>query len=115
MWEQVLKLRVLQYDTPLILNHVFTSSAIVVSAALEENGAFPFGKRTYQRVGTLKPVFAINNVGFTYAAPKRLYLHRNLIRFENPYGYAYSLELYIGLWTSQLDLTFFQENELLVT
>jgi hypothetical protein len=114
MWNQVLKLRAFETETPNTLDYVFNSSAIIVSAALDENSEFPYGQRTYTRVGSLKPIFAVPSVGLTYGVPKQLHLRTNMIRFENPYGYSYTLELYIHLWTNKLDLIFYQEDQLLV-
>lgn len=89
MWQQVFDQRLLQYNTPLSVDYLFRSSALRINAALDKNAAFPFGK----------------------GEPRRLYLGNYQIQFDNPLSYSYNLEIFIHLWTSQLDLTIWQTNE----
>jgi hypothetical protein len=116
MWNQVLKIRIREHETPIQLDFVFNSSALVVRAALDENAALPYGKRDYERVGKLSPIYEISPIGLVKGNKSEyLYLRTKLIRFQNPYNYSYKLELFIHLWTTQLDLTFWENDEPLIS
>lgn len=111
MWQQVFNQRLLQYNTPLTLSPLFRSSTLTINAALDTNAAFPYGKRTYKLAALLFPIFYTSETGFTKGHPERLYLGNHQITFDNPFSYAYNLEIYIHLWTSQLDLIIWQSDE----
>lgn len=111
MWQQALNYRILQYNTPLTIGHLFRSSTLIVNAALDTNAAFPFGKRTYKLAAVLFPIFYTSETGFIKGHPKRLYLGKHQIEFSNPFSYAYNLEISIHPWTSQLDLTIWESDE----
>lgn len=111
MWQQVFNQRLLQYNTPLTLPPLFRSSTLIINAALDTNAAFPYGKRTYKLAALLFPIFYTSETGFTKGYPERLYLGNHQINFDNPFSYAYNLEIYIHLWTSQLDLIIWQSDE----
>jgi hypothetical protein len=111
MWQKVIDSRLLQYNTPLKLDHLFRSSVLRINAALDKNAAFPFGKRTYKYVALLFPIFYDPETGLTKAQPRKLYLGNQEIQFVNPYSYSYNLEIQIHYWTSQLDLTIWQSDE----
>lgn len=111
MWQQVFNQRLLQYNTPLTLSPLFRSSNLIINAALDTNAAFPYGKRTYKLAALLFPIFYTSETGFTKGHPKRLYLGNHQINFDNPFFYAYNLEIYIYLWTSQLDLIIWESDE----
>lgn len=111
MWQQVFNQRLLQYNTPLTLPPLFRSSTLIINAALDTNAAFPYGKRTYKLAALLFPVFYTSETGFNKGNPERLYLGNHQITFDNPFSYAYNLEIYIHLWTSQLDLIIWQSDE----
>lgn len=111
MWQQVFSDRILQYNTPTTIGHLFRSSNLIANAALDTDAAFPFGKRTYKLAALLFPVFYTSETGFSKGSPERLYLGKRQIQFNNPFSYSYNLEIYIYQWTSQLDLTFWESDE----
>lgn len=111
MWYQVHNSRVLQYNTPIVLPHLFRSSIINVNAALDSNAALPFGKRTYKYAGLLIPVFTHSVVGVSKGNARKIFLGNHQISFNNPLNYEFNLELVMHLWTPQLDLTIWETNK----
>lgn len=111
MWYQVVSHRFLQYNTPIVLDHLFRTTTINVRAALDNNAALPFGKRTFKYVGLLFPVFTHSVTGVSKGSPRKLFLGNHQITFDNPLVYEFNLELNIHLWTPQLDLTIWESNE----
>ncbi|MUL39349.1 hypothetical protein BWI75_24440 [Gloeocapsopsis sp. AAB1 = 1H9] len=82
-----------------------------MNAALNTDPAFPFGKRSYKLAATLFPIFYSSETGLNKGDPRRLYLGNRQIAFNNPFSYAYNIEIYIHLWTPQLDLTIWESDE----
>lgn len=107
-WQLVETVSSSALNSPVIINHSFYNSLIVVEASCSD------ARPSWHEAGWLIQKRNISNIGLTKGNRKRIYLEKQEVRFDFLDLSPYTLEFVAKHWIPNITLKFWVQEELIL-